>query len=125
MGRGAPSRDAGRPMTGCTGHEPADGELVACKVSCFLCRFEHVAALPAEAPIRETLAGLTCPKCARKGGVRLALPLRTTPSSSAPASARRPRPEFPPPIPIGIHDEPPDDLGDEDLVARRPWRTPR
>lgn len=95
--------------------EPASGELVECRLRCSSCTAAHVIALPAERPIRGALASCSCPSCGRRDVLRLAPPLP---------------PILPPPpafgtVRIGMYDEPNDELGDEDLVARRvrPWRT--
>jgi pyruvate-formate lyase-activating enzyme len=86
--------------------EPDSGQLVECRLRCRHCQAAHSIALPAEKPIREALSACSCPTCGRKGSLRLA---------PAPLPA-------PPPLRIGKYEEPNDELGDEELVARRPWR---
>lgn len=84
--------------------EPQSGQLVPTQVRCFLCRIHTTIALPAERSIRSELAATTCPTCGRRGAMQLA----------------RPVPQYQPePRVIGTYDEPADDLGDEELLARR------
>jgi hypothetical protein len=86
--------------------EPPSGELVMCRLRCFLCRTLHEIGLPGNESIHQALARTSCPKCERRGAMRLA-------------------PPFPPPAPMRIekYEEPPDIEGDEYLLARRVRRT--
>lgn len=83
--------------------EPQSGELVPTKLRCSGCKATHVIALTAERPIRRELAKTSCPTCSRRGLMQLARPL--------PAPSLEPQR-------IGMYDEPPDELGDEDLLER-------
>lgn len=90
-------------------YDGTPGDLVACNLRCSFCQSTHVIALPGYLPMRAALLSLTCPTCHRTGPLQLARPV-----PPPPAPAQR----------IGIHEEPPDDLGDEQLLERRIRRKP-
>lgn len=84
--------------------EPESRDLVSRHLRCFLCESRATLTLPASEP----LTTVFCPTCGRAGAMTVTSPMP-------------PRVE---PIRVGKYDEPPDDLGDEELLARRPWSRP-
>lgn len=81
--------------------EPEDEELVPTRVRCTACGSLCTIGFVADRPIRDELAASPCPSCGSHR-LRLERPLPPTP-------VRR----------IGIHEEPADELGDEEMLEHR------